>query len=315
MKSLEEFKVYFETQLKPQLEKLEAERVLKIKKVYSSVIPVAIIGLVLAIVFSRQGPASFYVALLSILTGFGIFAYQTRGYKSKFKSVVIQRLVEFVGSSLRYDESKCIALEQFQMSKLFLSRPDRYYGDDHVEGLVGETAIEFSEIRAEEEVQTSDNKTDHHTIFRGIFFIADFNKHFQGETFVLPDTSERLFGGFGKFLQSIGPSRPELVTLEDPEFEKYFVTYSSDQTEARYILSPSLILRILKFRKRIGRGIRLSFINSSLHIAVPFTKNLFEPNMFKSLLDIDPIQEYFEDLQLAIGIVEELNLNTRIWSK
>jgi hypothetical protein len=28
-----------------------------------------------------------------------------------------------------------------------------------------------------------------------------------------------------------------------------------------------------------------------------------------------PIQEYFEDLQLALSIVHDLNLNTRIWNK
>jgi hypothetical protein len=33
------------------------------------------------------------------------------------------------------------------------------------------------------------------------------------------------------------------------------------------------------------------------------------------LIDFAPIQEYFEDLQLAIGIADDLNLNTRIWSK
>ncbi|MFT5169968.1 MAG: hypothetical protein ACI8Q2_000583, partial [Candidatus Omnitrophota bacterium] len=43
--------------------------------------------------------------------------------------------------------------------------------------------------------------------------------------------------------------------------------------------------------------------------------NLFEPRIFKTLLDFKPIEEYFEDLSFAIGIVEDLNLNTRIWSK
>jgi hypothetical protein len=33
------------------------------------------------------------------------------------------------------------------------------------------------------------------------------------------------------------------------------------------------------------------------------------------LLDFDMVREYFEDLTLAYGIVEDLNLNRRIWSK
>ena len=59
----------------------------------------------------------------------------------------------------------------------------------------------------------------------------------------------------------------------------------------------------------------MSFIDSRMYIAIPYTENLFEPQLFKTILDFAPVQKYFEDLQLAIGIVEDLNLNLRIWSK
>ena len=44
-------------------------------------------------------------------------------------------------------------------------------------------------------------------------------------------------------------------------------------------------------------------------------RNIFEPNIFSSILNFDLIREYYEDLQLATGIVDDLNLNTRIWSR
>jgi len=50
-------------------------------------------------------------------------------------------------------------------------------------------------------------------------------------------------------------------------------------------------------------------------VAVSYTRNLFEPRLFKTLLDFSPIRQYYEDLALAIGIVDDLNLNMRIWSK
>ena len=67
----------------------------------------------------------------------------------------------------------------------------------------------------------------------------DFNKHFNVKTYVLTDTAEKMFGFLGKKLQSMNSSRDDLVYLENPDFEKQFVVYSSDQIEARYILSPS----------------------------------------------------------------------------
>ena len=148
-----------------------------------------------------------------------------------------------------------------------------------------------------------------------IFFIADFHKHFSGKTVVLPDTAEKLFGQIGTMLQSLNKFRGQLVKLEDPEFEKLFAVYGDDQIEARYILSTSLMKRIVDFKRKTRRRIFLSFIGSKVYVAVSYTRNLFEPRIFRTLLDFAPIQQYFEDFQMAVGIVEDLNLNTRIWSK
>ena len=105
------------------------------------------------------------------------------------------------------------------------------------------------------------------------------------------------------------------VELEDPEFESHFVVYGSDQIEARYILSTSLMARITDFKNKTGKKIFLSFIGSMVFVAVSYSRNLFEPKLFTTLLDFEPIRRYYEDLQLIIGIVDDLNLNTRIWSK
>jgi hypothetical protein len=45
------------------------------------------------------------------------------------------------------------------------------------------------------------------------------------------------------------------------------------------------------------------------------TKNMFEPKYFSSLSDFSPILDYYNDLAFAAGIVDDLNLNTRIWTK
>jgi len=73
--------------------------------------------------------------------------------------------------------------------------------------------------------------------------------------------------------------------------------------------------KIVDFKKKTNRPIYLSFVGSKVFVAVSYTRNLFEPKLFRTLLDFGLLQEYFEDLRLAAGIVEDLNLNTRIWSK
>ena len=73
--------------------------------------------------------------------------------------------------------------------------------------------------------------------------------------------------------------------------------------------------RISEFKKKLKSSLYLSFTGSHVHLAISRTRNMFEPRLLRTVLDFGLIEEYVEDLELALGIVEDLNLNTRIWSK
>ncbi|HOQ05694.1 MAG TPA: DUF3137 domain-containing protein [Anaerohalosphaeraceae bacterium] len=317
MKTFEEMKTFYEQALLPDLAVLEQRRKHILRGLGIGLVVLVGVGLFWAgpLFALTEEPAAVIVPLLvTLLLVVGFLVVLGLGYQRDFKERVIRRLVCFLEPGLQYDPKGKIAQEDFLRSELFQTRPNLYRGDDRVWGRVGKTQIEFSEILAQH-IQRSGKTTTVHTIFRGLFFIADFSKHFRTKTFVLPDTAERVLGRFGKTLQSLNPARPNLIVLEDPRFEKEFVVYGQDPIEARYILSPSLMERILQFRQKTGRRIFLSFADSKLYLAVWFDRSLFEPKLFQSLLDFQTIQEYFGDIQLAVGVVEDLNLNTRIWSK
>ncbi len=156
---------------------------------------------------------------------------------------------------------------------------------------------------------------ERYTLFRGILLVADFNKSFQYKTVVLPDTAERFLGKLGQSLQAWNRTHGELVKLEDPEFEREFAVYSEDQIEARYILSTNLMQRLVQFRKKSGREISVSFVNQSIYMAIAYDRDLFEPNLFACTMNFKPIQNYYENLQLIISIIDELKLNRRVWGK
>jgi hypothetical protein len=147
--------------------------------------------------------------------------------------------------------------------------------------------------------------------------VADFNRSFRGETILLPDRAERLFGTLGRAFQGLGRvgRGAALVELEDPELERLFSVYATDPVEARYVLSPSLMERIVRFRKNSGAALRISFVDESVHIAFPLEMDLFEVGLGEAPVDEEKVRGWLGQLGLALGIVEDLDLNTRIWSK
>jgi len=319
MKTLEEIKQFYDSELAGDLEILEKRRKGVLRKLAYVAIALACITAgviaVLTINIAAATPPFFFIPIiLSVMIGAGLCVFISRDYRMEFKILIIDKIVHFVDENLKYNRTGFIHKSVFMASEIFKTKPNRYKGDDLVQGRIGATEIEFSEVEAKHKSGSGKNRSEH-VVFKGLFFIGDFHKHFTCRAVVLPDTAQKLFGRLGRKLQSMNFTRDDLIKLEDPEFEKHFVVYSNDQVEARYILSTSLMRRIVEFKEKSDRKIHLSFIGSKMFVAISYNKDLFEPRLFRTVLDFEPIREYFEDLQLAIGIVDDLNLNTRIWSK
>jgi hypothetical protein len=318
MRSLEELGNYYNTALMPELLVLEEQRKRVLKKVclVNGIVILVVVAIAATLIINKiEVQAVFFLGFVGIVAILGVYKWLSRDYVKNFKSGVIEKIVEFIDPNLKYQREACIPSVDFVKSKIFNRTPDRHRGDDYVSGTIGKTKIEFSEIHSEYVTRNSKGRSQWHTIFKGLFFVGDFNKHFKGITVVLPDTVEKLFGGFGNFLQKMNSSKGNLIKLEDAEFEKEFAVYSGDQVEARYILSTSLMKRIVDFKKKTGRKIFMSFVGSKIYVAISFSKDLFEPRVFKTIIDFEQVIEYYQDLELAIGIVEDLNLNLRIWTK
>jgi hypothetical protein len=318
MKTINELKDFFNNSLMGDLQILEAERkkaagkVVKYNLLFGSGI---VISLVLLAVISFF---AFFILAADVIIWIIVYMKITRNYTSSFKNTVILKIIKFMDNNLEYFPEKCIPQSSYMSSEIFKTTPDRYAGDDLVTGTIGETKLIFSELHSEYKTESRSSSgstsTTWHTIFKGIFFIADFNKKFKGRTFVLPDVAQRMFGNIiGNLFQSWNKFRGQLVKMEDVDFEKLFVVYGDDQIEARYILSTSLLKRITDFKTRTKKDIYLSFIQNNIYVAISYYKNLFEPRLFKTLIDFTMIEEYYNDLNLALSIVEDLNLNTRIW--
>ncbi len=73
--------------------------------------------------------------------------------------------------------------------------------------------------------------------------------------------------------------------------------------------------RLLKFKKRSKHKLYVSFVFGEIYIAINYGKDLFEPAVFRTLLDYKVAMEYVKTLPFTVGVVKELKLNEKLWSK
>lgn len=312
----------FENKLKPKLEDLDAIRREALKCLWVGIAVVLVTGfLSLMIVMQTYSDLRIaaFATVISAVIMYMRYSKQWGKYRSGYKNHVVANLLKTIDESLSYKPKGSISSEHYKKSGLYRKSYDRFHGEDYAKGVLGKTAIEFSEIHTEYKTTTTDSegktRTSWHTIFQGMFFIADANKHFQGKTYILPDRSG-IFSSIGKAMTEKSGKYGERVGLENPEFETHFEVYSDDQVEARYLLSPALMQRLVDFRNESGASnVCLSFVEGNMYIAIPNSKGYFEPKLFQAAGSFDVVKGIYKDIQFITGIVEDLELNTRIWTK
>ncbi len=319
MKTVSELTDIYYKHLYPSLQELEDER----KKIKNKLIGIGffytlLIGIITLFLLSYDASTEALFGVVFIyIAGMGfLYRWLIKDYTNDFKFKIIAPLIKAIDKNLTYSPSLHLPSHYFVQSKLFTSEPDRITGNDYVQGTIDNVAIKFSDLQVETKHENSKGNEEYTTIFMGLFIVSEFNKNFHGRTVILPDTAQKTFGDYlGHLLQQNNFQRADLVKMDNPAFEKEFVVYGTDQIEARYILTPAFMEKLLILKKRSKHPVSVSFVNKNIHIAIEYNKDLFEPSVFHSLLKYKIAMEYIQTLHLAVGIIEELKLNKKLWSK
>ena len=306
----------YDDTLKPRLDSLESLRVSVrgyiVKALALVLVPMSFFWLSdLLDLGDLGGMGAKFLAFFLVVIGVGIagMKYALPGftafanYRMKFKREVVSEIFKAVCPGTSYDALQGIAKQDFDAAGLFNERGS-FVTDDRVRGVIGQTPFEAAEVRRA--YSTGGKNSTTYVVFHGLFFHLDFNKSLRGVTIVQPETAEAY---------TIGP-RDGLttVTLENPEFERQFAVYASDEVEARYVLTPRMMEQILALAASAGKPIFLAFKGARAYLGVHYGRALFEPGI-AATTSREAVREMAAHFALAETVVRELDLNTRIWTK
>jgi hypothetical protein len=259
----------------------------------------------------------FFPVVVALLTLGAASTRIGRGVSSGYKQIVVGRIVGALGGGLTYSPTARLSKQDFLAMDVFDSRVETFSAEDEVSGRKGAVTYTITEVQATRTEGSGKNKRTI-TIFAGSIVRLDFNKNFGGHTVVVPHGETKALGGLlgGLLGEARTRSAKEQVSLENVDFEKQFTAYSTDQQEARYILTPKLMELVMEAQARLGSGLRLCFSANSVFVMVPQLRNRFEVSLFGPKVTPDRVVgELTEVISLAERLIEALELETRIWSR
>lgn len=166
----------------------------------------------------------------------------------------------------------------FERARSFRMVPhfDRSSFEDLWHGEISGRAFALHE--AELKQRRSSGKSTHYvTVFRGPVMTIACDRQFHGTTLVERAKKHRKFGFFGeKDELDIAELNLTKVDMVHPGFEDEFTIYSTDQVEARYLVHPTYVERLIALEQAFsGKKIRTLFHAGEVTVVLE-TENMFE---------------------------------------
>lgn len=144
----------------------------------------------------------------------------------------------------------------------------------------------------------SKNSSTWHTVFRGQLIRIAFPKKFHGVTVIRRDAG--VFNFFQRWQTSL-----QRVGLVDSRLEKAFEVYSNDQVEARYLIHPVFMERLLALEAQFaGENLRGAFVDGDLLIAIEGGDKFEIGTMFAKLDDIERARVIVKDIAEIMRVID-----------
>ena len=297
---LEGFENVFEEKIAPRLQARDKERVRLKKKTTRNWLLVIAAGAMVAAGFfliSRDFDSIFFALPAGAAAYWFLIARPTKQLTDSVKREILIPLCDALGFTYHLfpDGSKAGYFTELGLVGNF----NRSHFEDEVSGSYN--GLTFSLVDANLK-QKEDKST--RTVFRGLLTAFEMTKPFHGRTVVLRDG-----GMIGNFLGGIGRDL-DRVSLEDPRFESAYEVYASDQVEARYLLTPAFMDRLIVLEQRLGCRVRLAFDRNSLLMSIELNRDAFHVgNLNSPLADRQRLRAIVADLTMIFDVVETLRLN------
>lgn len=266
-------------------------------------ITLSIVSIVLFILLSHNSAATILALAFIILLVIGLVQLSNANkVSSKFSKYIKTELVDNLLSKYfdeyEFHEKKHISIETINKAGL-VARPDRYRGEDYIQGKYKNVGFSVSDIRLEErQVVRTKNGTvvTYVPYFVGRWYIYKFPKKFDH---VLKIVENR----YGTNTRGLSKYDTEML-----EFNKKFSIYSSNESFFYQIIDPYMIERLLLLEQAHKGNIAYAIIDDELHIGINDNSDSLQLS-FKREINESSIIHFEEDIKLIKDIIDELYLD------
>lgn len=311
MVSKEEYKKYVKDLVGEDNKGHEVKYLTKSYKNMSSVlVTLGVISFSSTIFFFMCGAGN--IGIFSILMGIFLIIFgagrtintnsASRYYKKNYRAQILDYLLK--GYEYSFSPESKISRTIFKESQ-FGGYFEDYEGSDKLtinipndDGSKSGCYLNLCDLNVTKTVEDSDGDTRTVTVYKGAFGYVEFP--FEFKCILCIDSDYKMTG---KKLKG--------VTLEDIVFNKKFMVISDDQIESRYILTPTMMEKLLFVEGKL-HGMKLTLVENRMYIGFSHI-DLFELSGIEGTDVENAFDAFYDEIGTILKIVEEIKTNNKIF--
>lgn len=231
-----------------------------------------------------------------------------RVYKKLYNEVIVRTVFERYFDIKEFNSDYGIPVSAIKNTRM-MKMGNTYSSNDFLRGEYKNIAFSQSDVTISEEHYTGRQKTSV-TYFKGRWMIFDFNKNFDCDLLV----HDKSFN-YADHRKSLFSKEFEKIRFENIEFNKTFESYTNNEQEAFYIITPHIMDSMTELHNKTNGALIFCFCRNQLHIGVNNRRDAFEPPIFRPIDVESEISDISYDVSIITRFVDELNLDRKVYKK
>lgn len=268
----------------------------KEQKKHQFLIVIGLFLIYLMVCFYIPQSAFFAFMWYIIFTSLCLNIFRSKKYANCFKKSVINSLIKNYDENFVYEPDSTIPISSY-LDAEFEQSIDRYHSEDCISGHMQEVcSFRMGEVKTERKSEDKDGHTHYSTIFQGLFAKIDFPKMIpctiQIRKNALIKTPSTRYNRLNTHSFSLFNSLKRLE-MDSNEFEKLYDLYSDNHIISMQLFTSDIIQMFLDFKNNYKLYPEITIKENSIYIRFKLQGGLFEPKLFKKVLDYKEVQDCY----------------------
>ena len=240
---------------------------------------IAVLLFLIYVIISLYIPYMFFIGFICyiILTLTCFTLFRSKKYIQCFKKNVISSILKNYNSNFIFNAQEEIPYADY-LEADFEQFFDFYHSEDCISGKLQEICdFKMAEVITEKKIQDDNGKNSYSTIFNGLFAKIDFIKDIPCNIQIREDS--RLNTN----------SLPKLE-MDSIEFEKLYNVYTDNSIICMQLFTSDIMQMLTDFNLEYKIFPEITIKQNNLYLRLKLKKGIFEPKLFKKVLDYKEIQ-------------------------